>query len=111
VARLPKKSEFLLQQAASVAVNGERYFKNILRNRTDSWNTRDHHMSETIKRLLNLHGPGSKVIVWAHNTHAGDARYTEMHFSCKTNVGELFAKSLAPTMYLLLASVFTAVHL
>lgn len=86
------ETEFLLQQAALIAVNGERYFRNILRNRTDTWNSRDNHMSETIKRLLNLYGPDSKVIVWAHNTHVGDARYAEMHFSGKTNIGELVRK-------------------
>ncbi len=90
----PAKDEalFLLQQAALVAVNGERYFRNILRNRTDTWNTRDNHMNETIKRLLNLQGPNSKAIVLAHNTHVGDAHYAEMHFSGRTNVGELVRK-------------------
>ncbi len=90
----PAKDEagFLLQQAALVAVNGERYFRNILRNRTDTWNTRDIYMSKTIKRLLNQHGPHSKVIVWAHNTHVGDAHYAEMRLSGKTNVGELVRK-------------------
>ena len=43
-----------------------------------SWNVRDRHMADTLERLLKFHGENSKVIVWEHNTHVGDARATDM---------------------------------
>jgi len=43
-----------------------------------SWNVRDRHMAETLGRLLGYHGPDAKAIVWEHNTHVGDARFTDM---------------------------------
>jgi erythromycin esterase-like protein len=54
-----------------------------------SWNIRDDHMSQTVQRLLQLHGPDSKVIIWAHNTHVGDARYTDMAGAGEFNIGQL----------------------
>ena len=55
----------------------------------NSWNVRDQHMSETLDRLLNFHGPKSKAIVWEHNTHIGDARATDMTNDGMINIGEL----------------------
>jgi erythromycin esterase-like protein len=46
-------------------------------------------MAETVEGLLRLHGPDSKIILWAHNTHIGDARYTDMAASGEINVGQL----------------------
>jgi len=44
----------------------------------ESWNLRDQHMYDTLERILAMRGPKSKIVVWAHNSHIGDARYTEM---------------------------------
>ncbi len=55
----------------------------------DSWNVRDQHMVETLERLMQLHGPDAKAIVWEHNTHIGDARATDMARSGMVNVGQL----------------------
>jgi erythromycin esterase len=54
-----------------------------------SWNVRDRHMAETLGRLMEHHGPGARGIVWEHNTHVGDARYTDMASSGMVNVGQL----------------------
>jgi erythromycin esterase-like protein len=54
-----------------------------------SWNIRDRHMNETLDRLMRLHGPGARGIVWEHNTHIGDARYTDMIDDGMVNVGQL----------------------
>jgi erythromycin esterase len=54
-----------------------------------SWNVRDRHMADTLDRLLNFHGENSKIIVWAHNTHVGDARATDMADEGMYNIGEL----------------------
>ena len=87
----PEKSEeqFLMEQYALVALNAERYYSTMIESSTDSWNIRDRHMMETLRRLLEFHGPDAKVIVWEHNTHVGDARYTDMAESGMVNVGQL----------------------
>jgi erythromycin esterase len=94
-ATLPEREQaFAAEQNALVAVNGERYYKAMLRGGGASWNVRDEHMMETLTRLLDLHGPGSKAIVWAHNTHVGDARYTDMARADEVNLGQLARQQL-----------------
>ncbi|UYZ59877.1 erythromycin esterase family protein [Hymenobacter latericus] len=92
---VPKdESLFVAQQNALVAYNGERYYQAMTRSNSESWNIRDRHMMETLRRLLELHGPASKAIVWEHNTHVGDARYTDMASSAEVNVGQLARQQL-----------------
>jgi erythromycin esterase-like protein len=55
----------------------------------ESWNVRDTHMADTLDRLLDFHGPDAKAIVWAHNTHIGDARATDMASHGLVNIGQL----------------------
>jgi erythromycin esterase-like protein len=55
----------------------------------DSWNIRDLHMMDTLENLLQFHGPDSKVIVWAHNTHIGDYHATDMLENGYLNLGGL----------------------
>jgi erythromycin esterase-like protein len=74
---------------AWVAVNAERYYKSMTSFRADSWNIRDTHMADTLNRLMNFHGNEAKVIVWEHNTHIGDARFTDMKRRGTINVGQL----------------------
>jgi erythromycin esterase-like protein len=55
-----------------------------------SWNLRDTHMFDTLERILEAMGPESKAIVWAHNSHIGDARYTDMGIRRQqVNIGQL----------------------
>jgi erythromycin esterase len=61
----------------------------MIRGGASSWNVRDRHMTETLGRLLDRHGPDAKAIVWEHNTHVGDARYTDMAEGGLLNVGQL----------------------
>lgn len=86
------ESDFVMEQNALVALNGERYYRTMVTNGAESWNIRDRHMTETLKRLLSFHGADSKAIVWEHNTHVGDARYTNMAQSGEVNVGQLLRK-------------------
>ncbi|MBD0295340.1 MAG: erythromycin esterase family protein [Flavisolibacter sp.] len=86
------EAEFVMQQNALVALNGENYYRTMVSNNAESWNIRDRHMALTLRRLLDLHGPASKAIVWEHNTHVGDARYTDMAKDGMVNVGELVRK-------------------
>jgi erythromycin esterase-like protein len=56
----------------------------------ESWNLRDSHMFETLGHLLEAHGPRAKAVVWAHNSHIGDARFTDMGQSRdELNIGQL----------------------
>ncbi|NEM98610.1 erythromycin esterase family protein [Pontibacter burrus] len=81
--------DFNSQQNALVAVNAEKYYRTMIKGGAASWNVRDSHMMETLDRLLDLHGPNSKAIVWEHNTHIGDARATDMADDGMYNIGQL----------------------
>ena len=80
---------FNAEQNALVAQNAERYYRTMVRGGPTSWNVRDAHMLETLERLMKHHGPEAKAIVWEHNTHVGDARFTDMARAGMFNVGQL----------------------
>jgi erythromycin esterase-like protein len=80
---------FNTRQNAFVAVNAEKYYRSMFLGGPHSWNIRDRHMYDTLDRLLEFHGKNSKVIVWEHNTHIGDARATDMVDEGMFNIGEL----------------------
>ena len=80
---------FNAEQNALTARNAERYYRAMIYGGPDSWNLRDTHMIETLRRLLEHHGPAAKAIVWEHNTHVGDARATDMARAGMVNVGQL----------------------
>jgi erythromycin esterase len=83
------EAAFSAEQNALVLVNAERYYRTMVRSGTDSWNVRDRHMMATLERLMAHHGPGTKGIVWAHNTHIGDGRATDMASAGMVNLGQL----------------------
>ena len=80
---------FSAEQNALVTVNAEKYYRAMIKGGPHSWNVRDRHMADTMERLLNFHGDDSKIIVWEHNTHIGDARATDMANEGMYNIGEL----------------------
>ncbi|OQA04241.1 MAG: Erythromycin esterase [bacterium ADurb.Bin400] len=80
---------FNAEQNALVVANAEEYYRTMLRGDVQSWNIRDYHMTQTLERLMKFHGPASKGIVWAHNTHVGDARATDMAKDGLVNIGQL----------------------
>jgi erythromycin esterase-like protein len=80
---------FNAEQNVLVALNAENYYRNMYASDEKSWNIRDEHMTQTINRLMAHQGSGAKIIVWEHNTHVGDARYTDMARSGMVNVGQL----------------------
>lgn len=80
---------FNVEQNALAAKNAESYYRTMMYSGADSWNIRDTHMAETLERLTELYGPGSKAIVWAHNTHIGDAIYTDMAEIGEVSLGEI----------------------
>lgn len=84
-----RDAAFNAEQNAAVAAGAEAYYRSMVRGGPDSWNVRDHHMADTLDRLLDHHGAGAKAVVWEHNTHVGDARYTDMGEAGMVNVGQL----------------------
>ena len=65
-------------QNARLVANAEAYYRVMYYGSTESWNLRDQHMFETLELLLAAKGEPAKAVVWAHNSHIGDARFTEM---------------------------------
>jgi erythromycin esterase len=88
------EAAFNTEQNAQVAVNAEKYYRVMMNPGPDSWNVRDKHMMDSLNRLLQHHGQQSKAIVWAHNTHIGDARATDMARSGLYNLGQLARQEL-----------------
>jgi len=80
---------FDAMENARLAADAERYYRLMYYGSVDSWNLRDQHMFDTLERLFDFHGSGSKGIVWAHNSHVGDAAFTEMGARGEFNVGQL----------------------
>jgi erythromycin esterase-like protein len=80
---------FQAEQNAMVLKNAEAYYRAMVRGGPESWNIRDRHMIETLDRLMKHHSEYAKAIVWEHNTHIGDARYTDMAEEGMVNVGQL----------------------
>jgi erythromycin esterase-like protein len=84
-----RDAPFNAEQNALVVKNAEHYYRTMVQGGPESWNIRDRHMTETLERLMRHHGPGAKAIVCEHNTHIGDARYTDMADDGMVNVGQL----------------------
>jgi protein-L-isoaspartate(D-aspartate) O-methyltransferase len=86
-------------QNARLIANAERYYRIMYYGSRASWNLRDSHMFETLQTLLNFHGPESKVIVWAHNSHVGDSNATEMATRGEYNIGHLCRQEFGNAAY------------
>ena len=77
-------------QNARLVAHAERYYRIMYYGSRESWNLRDRHMFETLERILAWAGPDRKAVVWAHNSHIGDARVTEMGSERgEFNIGQL----------------------
>ncbi|WP_405748797.1 erythromycin esterase family protein [Streptomyces sp. NBC_01411] len=81
--------QFTARQNAEVLAGAERYYRAMVGGGPESWNIRDHHMADTLDRLMEHHGPDAKAVVWAHNTHVGDARATDMPAAGVVSLGQL----------------------
>ena len=86
-------------QNARLIANAERYYRIMYYGSRASWNLRDSHMFETLKMLLAFHGENGKAIIWAHNSHVGDAAATEMFSRGEYNLGHLCRKEFGPLAY------------
>jgi protein-L-isoaspartate(D-aspartate) O-methyltransferase len=81
---------FGAEQNARIVSAAEQYYRVMYYGDAVSWNLRDQHMFDTLERLLAHRGPKSKAVVWAHNSHIGDAEFTEMgQVRGEHNIGQL----------------------
>jgi erythromycin esterase-like protein len=83
---------FFADRNAAVVVQAETYYRAMFGRRMKTWNLRDSHMAETLISLSDYRerrGGSGRVVVWAHNSHNGDARATEMHSRGELNLGQL----------------------
>jgi erythromycin esterase-like protein len=90
--RIAEDDYFYAEQNARLVRDAEQYYRTMYRGEVSSWNLRDRHMAETLETLVGYLGQRSgapKVVVWAHNSHLGDARATQMRDRGEWNVGQL----------------------
>jgi protein-L-isoaspartate(D-aspartate) O-methyltransferase len=81
---------FDAEQNARIVAGAEQYYRAIYYGDAASWNLRDQHMFNTLERLLAQRGPDAKAVVWAHNSHIGNAAFTEMgQVRGEHNIGQL----------------------
>jgi erythromycin esterase-like protein len=86
---------FSAEQNARLIANAERYYRAMFHGRANSWNLRDEHMFQTLHQLIrHLDSGEAKVVVWAHNSHLGDARATAMSARGEFNLGQLVRERL-----------------
>lgn len=102
---------FHAEQNARLVKNAEEYYRSMFRGRVSSWNLRDSHMADTIDELaVHLERKSAtppKIVVWAHNSHLGDARATEMGEMGEWNVGQLVRDRYSADAYLVGFSTYT----
>ena len=76
-------------QNARIVLAAEQYYRIMYRGSTESWNLRDRHMFNTLQHVMDARGPNAKAVVWAHNSHIGNAAATAMGWQGEFNIGEL----------------------
>jgi len=86
-------------QNAQVVAQAEAYYRIMYYGSRASWNLRDSHMFDTLRQIMAFRGEGSKAVVWAHNSHVGDARATEMSSRGEHNIGQLCAEAFGPAAF------------
>jgi len=100
LARDPERFFDAVQNARLVA-DAERYYRVMYYGAHESWNLRDSHMFETLQAILAFRGPASKAVVWAHNSHVGNAAATEMTARGEHNIGQLCREHYGHGAYLI----------
>jgi len=98
--RVAEDDYFMAEQNARLVKNAEEYYRVMYRSDVSSWNLRDRHMVETLVMLEKHLGADSKIVLWEHNSHLGDARATEMSRRGEWNVGQLVREIYADASYL-----------
>jgi erythromycin esterase-like protein len=108
--RVAEDEFFYAEQNARLVKNAEEYYRSMFQGRVSSWNVRDSHMAETLDHLvahLDTQGNRTKVVVWEHNSHLGDARATDMADAGELNVGQLVREKYGRDAVLVGFSTYT----
>ncbi|MDQ3946012.1 MAG: erythromycin esterase family protein, partial [Actinomycetota bacterium] len=102
---------FYAEQNARTVKAAEEYYRTMFFGRISSWNLRDRHMTDTLDavavHLSRQRGEQAKIVVWAHNSHLGDARATELASQGELNVGQLVRERHAGDCFLLGFTTYT----
>jgi len=88
-------------QNARLVANAERYYRTMYYGSRKSWNLRDSYMFDTFLTLRSYHAPDNKAVIWAHNSHVGNAAATEMSARGEHNIGQLCRQEFADAAYLI----------
>jgi erythromycin esterase-like protein len=102
--RVAADEYFFAEQNARLVQNAEQYYRAMFGGRVESWNLRDTHMMETLEALLaHVHRTAghAKAVVWAHNSHLGDARATQMGEIGELNLGQLVRQAYREQAFLI----------
>jgi erythromycin esterase-like protein len=107
--RIAEDDYFYTEQNARLVRDAEHYYRTMYRGETSSWNLRDRHMAETLEALVEFLEQSvstAKVVVWAHNSHLGDARATQMGARGEWNLGQLVSQRRGRDAVLIGATTF-----
>lgn len=102
--------QFFAERNAVLVVSAETYYRAMFEGRTNTWNLRDAHMRDTLFALAGYRhrrGGTGRVIVWAHNSHVGDSRATEMHGRREWNLGQLVREQVGDDALLVGFTTYT----
>ncbi|MGH9586887.1 MAG: erythromycin esterase family protein [Acidobacteriaceae bacterium] len=98
--RVDPDAYFFAEQNARLIRNAESYYRAMFEGRAESWNVRDRHMAESLAWLCQIR-PKARIVVWAHNSHLGDASATEMSARGEVNLGQLTRERFGDEVFLL----------
>ncbi|GHO61555.1 hypothetical protein KSC_004470 [Ktedonobacter sp. SOSP1-52] len=110
--RLAEDEFFYAEQNARVVKDAEEYYRGMFGKRDISWNLRDQHMATSLDALiahLDKQGGQAKIVVWAHNSHLGDARATSLGEEGELNIGQLVRQRYGQTAILIGFSTYTGI--
>ena len=99
--QIDRRRYFNAEQNARLIINSERYYRTKYHGTYNSWNLRDQSMFETLLAILNYRGQTSKAVVWAHNSHIGDARATDRSALGEFNLGQRVRETFGDRAYLI----------
>jgi erythromycin esterase-like protein len=108
--KIPEDEFFYAEQNARLVRNAEEYYRTMFRGRESSWNLRDQHMAETLEALIRHFDRKlgrSKIVVWEHNSHVGDARATSLGDAGEWTVGQLSRERFGSDAVLVGFSTYT----
>jgi erythromycin esterase-like protein len=103
-------AQFFAERNAAVVANAETYYRAMFGSRVNTWNLRDGHMRDTLFALADhrvARGGTGRIVVWAHNSHLGDARATEVHRQGEWNLGQLVREAVGDAALLVGFTTYT----